>query len=48
MVSWSGLVGLPLKAVSTKHIASWIATGVSWTRLVTSPIAQMLSTLVRE
>ena len=35
-------------SVSMKHMASWIATGVSCTRLVTSPSAQMLGTLVRE
>ena len=48
MQSWSGSTGLSLNAVSMKHIASWIATGVSCTRSVTSPIAQMFSTLVRD
>ena len=45
---WSGRVGAPPKTVRAKQMPSWSATGVRLMRSVTSPIAKMLGTLVRE
>src|SRR3546814_2889416 len=46
--SWSGLTGLPLNSVSAKAWPSASATGVSWIRSVTSPIAQIDGTDERD
>ena len=46
--SWSMAVGSFLNSVRASHIASAVATGVRLMRLVTSPMAWIESTLLRE
>mmetsp|Transcript_1022 Transcript_1022/g.3416 ORF Transcript_1022/g.3416 Transcript_1022/m.3416 type:complete len:263 (+) Transcript_1022:376-1164(+) len=45
-LAWSTAVGSLPKAVLATRVPSWIATGVSWMRSVTSPMAKMWSTFV--